>query len=404
MASERNNRLLRTLDRYVGIPLVATLGALRGFRRRRRPQQVRRVGLLKTAGIGDTILLSAVVRDLAAQPGVEVYLFTGAANAGAARLIEGVTAVVELPMTRPLAAAAAIRRHALDMLLDFGPWPRINAVLAALSRAEFTVGFRTERQWRHFVYDLVVDHSRDVHEIENYRRLARAAGFDTSAAPALGTGEPVPRALLPMRPFVVCHLWSAGYLGYRKEWAPDRWRRLIEWLVSGGHDVVLSGGPADRDATAAFHRELDAASVRVHDLSGKLDLAQTLELIRRAELVISVNTGIMHMAAVVGTPVISLEGPVAPQRWGPVGEHTASVVSKHPGAGYLYLGWEYEGAPAGTMDGVEVDAVLQAVRAMLDEDEALAARTTPKVRRTRARVLGRPLPGRDDDDSSKAAS
>lgn len=398
MASERNNRLLRVIDRYVGIPVVAALAIRRLFRGRQRPQNITRIGLLKTAGIGDTVLLSAIVRDIVRDPKVEVYLITGEANAGAAKLIDGVKEVVTLPMTQPVRALATLRRYRFDMLLDFGPWPRINAILAALVRARHTVGFRTPGQWRHFAYDRIVDHSRNVHEIENYRRLAAAAGFPSDSAPLLGKGDPVPRALLPMRPFIVCHLWSAGFNGSWKEWAADRWRTVIESLVAGGHDVVLTGGQEDRDATALFHRELNAASVRVHDLSGKLDLGQTLELLRRSELVISVNTGVMHMAAVVGTPVISLEGPTPVKRWGPIGEHVMPIVSTHPGAGYLYLGWEYKGAPSDTMDGIAADDVLRAAHAMLGDEEAGTLRTRLRARPTPARLPRVPIHAKEPQE------
>ncbi len=388
---------------------MAALALLRAFRRRPPPRDIIRIGLLKTAGIGDTVLLSAIVRDIVKDPQVEVYLITGEANAAAAKLIDGVQEVVTLPMTHPLRALSTLRRYRFDVLLDFGPWPRINAILAALARAQHTIGFRTAGQWRHFAYDRIVDHSRAVHEIDNYRRLAEAAGYRSTSAPLLGKGEPVPRALLPMRPFIVCHLWSAGFNGSWKEWGAERWRAVIESLVTGGHDVVLTGGQDDRDATAEFHRELNAASVRVHDLSGKLDLAQTLELLRRSELVISVNTGVMHMAAVVGTPVISLEGPTPVQRWGPIGEHVMPIVSTHPGAGYLYLGWEYEGAPSDTMDGIAAEDVLRAAHAILGDEEAGSPRTRLRARPTPVRLSRVPVHGKEPQervagDSSTLAS
>lgn len=342
------------------------------FGSRVRPGRPRRVGILKTAGIGDTVLVSAIVRDIVRSGDVEVLLFTGESNAAAARLIEGVKDVVPLPMTQPYTALARMRAYDLDLLIDCGPWPRINAVLAALARARYTVGFRTPGQWRHFPYDARVEHSRTVHELGNYRRLAQAAGFATGELPALGTGSAVPRALLPMRPYVVCHLWSAGYRGHIKEWPTRHWCELIERLVQSGHDVVLTGGPADRDDAAEVLRHLNAASSRVHDLAGKLDLAQTLELLRRSELVISVNTGVMHMAAVIGTPVLSLEGPAPVHRWGPIGENVASVLSPHPGAGFLHLGWEYDGQPTDTMDAIRVDDVYRVALRMLHEEAGVA--------------------------------
>ena len=81
---------------------------------------------------------------------------------------------------------------------------------------------------------------------------------------------------------------------------------------------------------------------------------------------VSVNTGIMHLAAATGAPTISLNGPTDPARWGPVGERAVSVDSCLEGCGYLYYGWEYKGRRTDCMDGIEFERVLSAL------DEALA--------------------------------
>ena len=365
MAQERGNVLLRRLDRWAGIPLVAALGAAKTLRRRNPPQRIQRVGLLKTAAIGDTVLLSAITQDLLARGGVEVSIFTGASNASAARLIEGVARVVPLPVTRPATAIRMLRDVPLDVIIDFGQWPRIDAALAALSGAQWTVGWRTQGEWRHFAYDQAVEHLDEVHEIENFRRLVQAIGVTTGSPPRLGAGEPVPAGLLPSRRFAVFHMWSGGFMGERKQWPEERWRALAAQVAGQGLDVVLTGGPDDVAATAAFHATLGDLSRRVHDLAGKLTLAQTLGLLRRSAVVVSVNTGVMHMAAVVGSPLVSLEGPVPVQRWGPLGSRATSVVSSHPGAGYLHLGGEYAGAPVDTMEAIAVaDVFAAAVRMM----------------------------------------
>jgi ADP-heptose:LPS heptosyltransferase len=92
--------------------------------------------------IGDTVMLSAVVADLAAAlPDAELVLFVGRDNSGVASIIDGVTEVVVLPTTRPGAVVREIRRYRLDVMLDFGPWSRLEAVYAALSGARFSAGF-----------------------------------------------------------------------------------------------------------------------------------------------------------------------------------------------------------------------------------------------------------------------
>lgn len=367
MSAERGNARLRALDRWAGVPLVAGLALLTRVRRRARPAQVRRVGLLKTAAIGDTVLMSAIVRDLTQSGDVEVVVFTGAQNADAARLIEGIAQVVVLPVTNPLLAAMRLRRTPVDLLVDFGSWPRIDAVLAAVAGAGWTAGFRTAGQRRHLAFDQVVDHSEAIHELENYRRLVAAVGFSTGAAPSLGAGDPVPSALVPGRPYVTCHMWSGGFRGMHKEWRRDRWAEVVRHLVGRGYHVALTGGTETSRATAEFRESVSDLPGRVHDLTGRLSLSQTLGLLRGSALVISVNTGIMHMAAAAGVPVISLEGPVPVQRWGPIGPRARSVVSLHPQAGYLNLGWEYGEDPPDTMGAITSGMVVAAADEMLAE-------------------------------------
>jgi len=156
----RGNRLAKRLDRIAGIPLVWALGRLRRRRPVVPPRAIRRIGLLKTSAIGDTILLSGPASDLRRQfPDTEIVLFVGSSNREAAGLIQAVDRVVELAVERPLRAIRGIRRHPVDLLFDFAPWARINAVLACFARAGWRVGFRTPGQYRHYVYDQLVDHA-----------------------------------------------------------------------------------------------------------------------------------------------------------------------------------------------------------------------------------------------------
>src|SRR4051812_34310374 len=119
----RGDSRLRRLDQTLGVGLVAVAGLLR--RSRSRPPEIRRIGIMKSAGIGDLLLASGVIRDVtAAFPRADVVVFAGPDNEGLARLLQGVTVVV-LPTAAPWTAVRRIRRERLDVLLDFGQWTRL---------------------------------------------------------------------------------------------------------------------------------------------------------------------------------------------------------------------------------------------------------------------------------------
>lgn len=363
MASSRTSAISRALDRYAGIPLVWALGAGRAFRRRRPASERPRIGLLIPAGIGDAVVASAITQDIARQLRASITVVAGRENAGIAPLMPGVSEVATVDFARPLDVLSAVRARNFDAVIDCAPWPRITAAIAAMSSSPCTVGFRTAGQHRHYAYGFAVTHRADRHELENHRDLARALGVDPVSSPSLTVPELSPSlSVLPER-YVVCHLWAGGYRAHLREWPLDRWREVIDTILSRGCPVVLTGGPGDRDASERFWRSLSREDLAI-DLAGRTTVQELVAILAHSQLVLSVNTGAMHVAAAVGAPTIGLHGPTSAMRWGPVGPRTLAVSSRYDGSGFLNLGWEYDGRRTDCMEGIAPDDVLAAVRSL----------------------------------------
>jgi heptosyltransferase II len=99
---------------------------------------------------------------------------------------------------------------------------------------------------------------------------------------------------------------APGAAHFTKRWPAHHWGALLRRLIEGGNDVVLVGGPADREAADAV-AELggDAAA----NAAGVFDLLGSAALLKRARALVSGDTGVMHLATAVGTPVLALFGP-----------------------------------------------------------------------------------------------
>ena len=98
-------------------------------------------------------------------------------------------------------------------------------------------------------------------------------------------------------------------------------------------------------------------------MAGELALPELAAVLRGAAAVVCVNTGVMHLAALLDAPLVALHGPTSRLRWGPVGTRSIALVPS--GAGeceFLHLGFEYPDRPVECMQGIAVDAVLDAVR------------------------------------------
>lgn len=363
--SGRGSRALRLADRYVGIPLVAATGLIR--RKRHLPSNPEQIALLNTAAIGDTVLMSAVIADLRDRYGqAKLILFTGPSNHEVAHLIPELDLIVMLNIFNPIIAIGQIRRYDLSVLLDFGPWPRLNSIIAAFSGAHFIAGFKTRGQYRHFAYDVAVEHSSSQHELENFRRLARAVDAEPSHMPSLRFPPSFPhKGPIGPRGYIIFHMWPGGAGSSHKEWPQERWQTLAETLIDDGFGIALTGSREQSSLNEKFIAGVSSVARRsITNLAG-CNLSVLANELHCANLVVSVNTGAMHMADALSPSLVALHGPTNPRRWGPLSATSISLESPLPGSGYLDLGFEFPRQVPECMNALSFDTVLAACRAAL---------------------------------------
>lgn len=368
MAGERGNTVLRLLDRWAGVPLVLLAG-LAHRKRAAPPAVLRRVGVLCLGCIGDLVLLSGPLADLAAaHPDCRITAFCSQANAGLAPMLPIAAEVVTLPIKNPLRAIAMIRaRGSFDVWLDSSQWPRIGAALTLAARAAYTVGFSSPGQQRHHAYDAVVPHERTRHELENFRALLANLGVAGNNPTQLKLRKE-PRPPLPGGwpdgPFAVLHMFPGGARSHLKRWPRENWTGLARALMERGLTLLFSGASADAPHAAELAAEL--ASPQARSIAGA-SLEATEHALAEAALTISVNTGIMHMAAALDSPLVALNGPTSVARWGPVTRPGRGEALQSPRtcAPCLHLGFEYGCAQGGCMADITVEAVLAAADRLL---------------------------------------
>ena len=103
-----------------------------------------------------------------------------------------------------------------------------------------------------------------------------------------------------------------------KQWDLGRVAEVATLLArSYGATIVLTGEAADRPAVDRVKSGLPAG-LKVIDLSGSLDLVTLAAVLEQLDLLVTPDTGPMHLAAAVGTPIVAIFGPSDPARWGPL--------------------------------------------------------------------------------------
>ncbi|HEX2411377.1 MAG TPA: glycosyltransferase family 9 protein [Solirubrobacteraceae bacterium] len=190
----------------------------------------------------------------------------------------------------------------------------------------------------------------DVHEVERALDLVETAGF---AVPPGDEGQLRVTGVAPSpieQPYVVVH---PGASVPARGWPPERHAELVDALVATGRRVVVTGAPSERALTA------QVAGPAAVDLGGLTDFPGLAGVLAGAEVVVVGNTGPAHLAAAVGTPVVSLFAPTVPAvRWRPWRVPHELLFVDVPCAGCRARRCPVPGHPC--LGGVEVADVLSA--------------------------------------------
>lgn len=358
---QRGKRLNRILDFYLGVPVLNLIASFR--RRRSLPERPKRIGLLLNPALGDTLLASAAAQDLRSTfPAAELILFATEANVSAARLLPAIDAIVMLPITSPIRAMRTIRRRRLDLMVDFTSWQRLTALYTLLSGARCTAGFERAGQFRSRGYDSTAAHRGDCHELDNLRRLTRLLGARTASSPrVIVPGGRIPAIVIRHPRLTVFHAWASGAHNRLREWPEEYWAALASRLMALGRLFVLTGAPADEERCRALGEKLAAQGAPVEVLIGRDGLNEVARVLAHAEMLVSVNTGIMHLGAILGTPTVAINGPTSVRRWGATGANVVNVCPADGSGGFLDLGFEYRGHRGSVMNRIAVEDVVRAI-------------------------------------------
>ncbi|HJR58819.1 MAG TPA: glycosyltransferase family 9 protein [Vicinamibacterales bacterium] len=330
------DRRERAIVASADLVLAGAARLLHPLRRRRKPAAPRRILLLRLERIGDFLMAIPAVADVRAlAPDAEIDLVVGSWNAELARSLSAVTRVETMDAgwmvrggsgeghARMLRRALAWRKRRYDLALNFEPDVRSNALLA-VSGAAWTAGYRSAGGGP--LLDEALEYNPRAHTSDNAQRLVKTA-FGKSAVASADGGAPllsIPNehdrtaaALLgeARAPVVGIHV-SGGRLV--KQWDPDRFAAVAKGLISThGATIVLTGTPGDRALIDQVKAALPASSVI--DISEVASLLTVAAVLRRCHVMVTGDTGPMHLAYAVRTPIVAVFGPSDPRRYAPRG-------------------------------------------------------------------------------------
>lgn len=267
--------------------------------RRQRPEAPRRILVLHHLLLGDTLMLTPLLARLAAlHPQAERYLSCPPALAPLyARQPFGFTA---LPWQPRRGDIAALRRHAPYDLVIIPAENRYSPLARVLGR--HVRGFADDKPaWKNWLLDEALPFP---HAPAAFGDFCATLAGDAPHQVFSPQDWPLPAAAPFERPATPCAVLHLGASSPLKYWPAERWAALADALAAQGVTPVWSAGAKETALVAAADPQ-----GRYPSLAGKLDLAQLAQLFAEARLIVCPDTGVAHLARIVGTPTVALFGP-----------------------------------------------------------------------------------------------
>jgi ADP-heptose:LPS heptosyltransferase len=314
---------------------------------RRLPQQLKRILVVRTDRLGDVVLTLPVVsllRRTFPQSRIEMLLrrYTGAIVLGNPHLDDVQWYDDEDGSVSFGRLLQRIRAARYDAVVVVHPTFRL-ALLAFLARIPLRVG-SGYRFYSILFNRRVYEHRKggELHEAEYNVRLLGGLGFsDPLAAGPLEfliriSEEEGKRAESMLRSLgvregmrrVILHPGSGGSA---KDWPVERFSSLARRLSRIAEvQVLVTGLGSERDSVRTV---VEAAGENAVDLCGRCTVRELAAVIGSADLFVSNSTGPLHIASVVGTPLLGFYSQIpamSPRRWGPYGGRSAVLVPDRP--------------------------------------------------------------------------
>lgn len=276
--------------------------------------------LIRPGGIGDAVLLAPAIGELNKKfPEATITVLAEKRNAGIFGLIPGVTKVLRYDVLTEFTTAF---QHKPDLIIDTEQYHRLSAVVARLIGAAIRIGFATNERERLFHH--AIPYSHDDYEAVSFMRLLAPLGI----VPPVSIPHPflavpptakvrVTQLLTPLegQPFIV--LFPGASIPERR-WGADRFSQVAAGLAAQGYKIVIIGGQEDM-ATAASITANCSDLRSCLNLAGTTNLTESAAIVEQSIMLISGDSGILHIGAGLGIPTVSLFGPGIAPKWAPRG-------------------------------------------------------------------------------------
>jgi lipopolysaccharide heptosyltransferase II len=287
----------------------------------------RKILIIRPGGIGDAVLLIPVIRILKNTfPEMDITILAEKRNSAVFSFCPEITGVISYDSPKDLLAAV---RGKFDAVIDTEQWHCLSAVMARLVRSSLKIGYGTNMRRKLFTH--MIDYSHNDYEINSFLNLLSPLGVVQPKVPEYpfihipaNIAHSVTAMLKPLsgRDFVTLF---PGASTVEKRWDEGKFIALSKNLSEKGIVVVIVGS----DSEKLIGEKIIASGCGLN-LAGRTSLIESAAVIQRSSLLISGDSGLLHIAVGLGVPTVSLFGPSNTSKWAPKGARHIIVSGNLP--------------------------------------------------------------------------
>jgi ADP-heptose:LPS heptosyltransferase len=268
-----------------------------------------------------------------------------------------------------------MRAESVDTVFDLEFFAKFSTLLGTLSGARRRVGFALPTLWRRWNLTASVPLDRSAHVAVMFQRQLQPFGETTRAAFPAITSTAADRVSMANKlgltengsPIIVVNI-NADAVSLERRWSPERFAAVLRAVAAmrPGATFFLSGARTEQTYVAEMIKRWKLPD-NVHNVAGALSLGEFVALLERSDVLLTCDSGPVHFASAVGTPVVALFGPESPAFYGPLGQSVSvySGIACSPCLN-IYAAKRFV-CPynARCMDMISVEEVVEALRRVL---------------------------------------
>jgi len=284
--------------------------------------------VIRPGGIGDAVLtipMLLALRQLC--PSGRIDVLAEKRNSAVFLLTDSINTVYHYDDPGDL---IAVMRISYDAVIDTEQWHRLSAIVARITSGGAVVGFSTNNRSKMLTH--AVSYSHSDYEAESFMHLLIPFAQETMERPdspfltVPNSADTVARRFLePLERSHLVALFPGGSVK-EKRWGCDRFVSLSKRLLKKGYRIVVIGGSGD----AVCGNSISQADSTIINLCGRLSLVESAAAIKLSAVLISGDSGVMHLAQGVGTSVVALFGPSNTKKWAPRSGNSVTVTKNLP--------------------------------------------------------------------------